>query len=269
VPKELVESGEKEIKEMVLESKDCKLDENEVEELSKTWGAHGLFLMWWWCTVMSKANFSFFNRTRNLLLESFTLKPFRIKTPVVSHCDIHSGNLMKKDSDMILVDFEMVNTAPGFLDLGALLFVNFDLDTEHMSKEKREMLVRSYLGLYEETEESKIRKPSGRLCCGQNKVNCREESIEEMLYDLEIGYYFRYMFTFYCICFHGDDKDIMDSGLFDLLLDRAEAMVEAFKIAEKDPKKFQRVVDLGVNSASISLSHYFKGILLWFRLAKA
>jgi hypothetical protein len=119
-----------------------------------------------------------------------------------------------------------------------------------MSKEKREMLVRSYLGLDEETEENKIRKPSSFLCCGQNKVNCREESIEEMLYDLEIGYYFRYMFNFYIICFEGGDKYLMDSGIFDLLLDRAEAMVEAFKNAEKDPKKFKRVVDLGIESAS-------------------
>ena len=76
----------------------------------------------------------------DVLLASIKLKPAHMTRPVLSHCDMHSGNIMKNENGVIMVDYEMANTALGLIDLGALLFNSqwWHEGREHMERERRE-----------------------------------------------------------------------------------------------------------------------------------
>ena len=67
-----------------------------------------------------------------------------------SHADLWSGNLLRKDNNKILaIDFEMATTAPGFVDLGGLLFnwdFHFEENLKYLDPRIRETMVANYLG---------------------------------------------------------------------------------------------------------------------------
>merc|ERR1712192_54584 len=109
-------------------------------------------------------------RVANLILATLKLRPLTKSLGEVGflHTDLWSNNLLKKGNAIIAIDFETATTGPAFVDLSSPFFT-FSVDKlKYIDKETRERLLGAFA----------------------NEVG-KKEKMEDMLFDLEIGFLHR------------------------------------------------------------------------------
>ena len=217
-----VEIGAQKTKDLVEANlKKCSVTEEDLEHIWKTRGGYGMLLLWWWGVAfpnwLKKHHPNHFpireeysSRVMSLIRNVLHLKPKtqRMASVCFSHGDLWSGNLLRKGRSVLAIDFEIATTAPAFVDLGGLLFnweSHFELKPNYEDVGRREALASSYLG----------------------KCVAKEE-LEEVLFDLEIGFLHRYIFVLLCKHF-----DVNGDSLEEIkLVENGEKMVRALEKGE-------------------------------------
>ena len=140
-----------------------------------------------------------------MILRTLHLTP---KTEIMAktgfcHADLWSANLLRKGEKILAIDFETANVAPAFVDLGGLLFnwgIHFQLrKPSYLDRRRREVLIESYIG--------------GPI---------KEDDVESLLFDLEIGFVHRYVYVLLFNMMHSKEEEIK-------LVEMAERMLEAME----------------------------------------
>ena len=156
------------------------------------------------------------------------MEPLFFKEPVLSHCDCHIGNLLKKGTgenlQALLVDFEMISTAPGYVDIGTVIAKesNYNGGKPYLSKHKRMILAKSYVNACKK----RLSQKSSIFCCSRSsKIGCIDNELDSVLFDIEIGFINRTLFD---IMLGSYDQSFVDDGfeaameLIDLMLGNIE-----------------------------------------------
>ena len=122
------------------------------------------------------------------------------------HAGLWSSNLLRKGEKILAIDFETANVAPAFVDLGSLLFnwgIHFQQQKpSYLDRRRREVLIESYIG--------------GPI---------KEDDVESLLFDLEIGFVHRYVYVLLFNMMHSKEEEIK-------LVEMAERMLEAMERGE-------------------------------------
>ena len=112
-------------------------------------------------------------------------------------------NLLRKGEKILAIDFETANVAPAFVDLGGLLFnwgIHFQQQKpSYLDRRRREVLIESYIG--------------GPI---------KEDDVESLLFDLEIGFVHRYVYVLLFNMMHSKEEEIK-------LVEMAERMLGAME----------------------------------------
>jgi len=207
-----VELAAQKTKELVKANMEkCSVTEEDLECIWKTRGGYGMLLLWWWGVAfpnwLKKHHPDHFplrkeysSRVMALIRSALHLNPKTrsMASMCFSHGDLWSGNLLRKGRSVLAIDFEIATTAPAFVDLGGLFFnweFHFLRKPNFPDRGPWEALAVGYLG------------ESGEL--------------EEVLFDLEIGFIHRYIFVLLC-----KHLDVKGDSLEELeLVEKGEKMV--------------------------------------------
>ena len=221
---------------------DCGMTtKDDLEQIWKTRGGYGMLLLWWWGVAYPQwlkrhhpTHFPLREEYRSRVM-ALIIRVLRLKTKTrtmmtslrFSHADLWSGNLLRKDNNKILaIDFEMATTAPGFVDLGGLLFnwdFHFEENLKYLDPGIRETMVANYLGHGQSLERTEV---------------------NEALFDLEIGFLHRFIFVL--LCKHLDVKE--DVCLEEIMLvHKGEMMANALEREEPFEEVQRRLVEQGVH----------------------
>ena len=194
----------------------CGITAKDLEGIWNSRGGYGMLLLHWWGVAFPdwlKKNWpsrfplgeGFTWRVMGLILRTLHLTP---KTEMMAktgfcHADLWSANLLRKGEKILAINFETANVAPAFVDLGSLLFnwgIHFQLrKPSYLDRRRREVLIESYIG--------------GPI---------KEEDVESLLFNLEIGFVHRYVYVLLFNMMHSKEEEIK-------LVEMAERMLEAME----------------------------------------
>ena len=245
LPQSLAEASSRVIKRLVIDHENIyRLSEG---ELDNTFGYHWFLLYFWlevWADWLAQERpgvslpVGYSRRFTAALMAGAKVQPHSslMGRWVFSHCEIHSGTIMKKGKKMIALDFELANIAPAFIDFGGILcqFSNMNGMGEghrkYHGKDLRKKLAYGYLGLSE--IEHLGHSSSGITCCrSRAKVGHGDEEdgkIKRMLFDMEIGYYYRCLWNMLLIHFFISSHDPEDiDKICQLMIEKIELMLLA------------------------------------------
>ena len=144
-----------------------------------------------------------------------------------SHTDAYHGNLMRKGEKIIAIDCETASTGPAFLDFGGILWNSNTVTGRqpHLERSLREALALSF------------HQTVGENC----------NSIDDVLYDMELGFIHRHLWIFMCLQFGLVSKPLSTvEKIGGLLMEKIELMISGMERAVEDKKVMKDVVNKGI-----------------------
>ena len=237
LPIDEVEEAAELVRNLVLEHG---MEKHEVDELYQSRGGYVIFIIYWWKTLFPlwMTDYSLQNhplpqtytdRFLNIVHKVRRIKPI---TSVMSrlgfsHMDAWHGNLMRKGQRIIAIDCETASIGPAFLDFGGILWNSSTVNGRqpHLERCLREALALSFY------------QTVGEKC----------HNIDDVLYDMELGFIHRHLWIFMCIQFGLVGKSLStEEKIGELLMEKIELMISGMERAVEDTEVMKVVVDNGI-----------------------
>jgi len=210
---------------------ECSVTIEDVEEVWQARGGYGMLLLWWWGKAfpqwclkqdpVNKIESNYKARVADLIMGAFRLRPLSRSLGKMGfcHCDLWCNNLLKKGNDIIAIDFETASTGPALIDLSSALFAFRNEKLMYMDKTKRQSLANTFI----------------------KEAGMEADSMEKMLFDLEIGFLHRTIWVM--LCCHFDLKMPKRNAR---IVRIAELMLKTLQQGQEDEAVRGKIVEEGV-----------------------